>query len=222
MNRNIILLFLLIGMVFLAGCIGQTPEELEELEKEIFGEEVECPEISNVTNLDIYLGISEGGEEFLYLSPEFLRYIQVSEGWKLENPPIETDIEYFPFPCEKGSLEGESVNKLYCRVGIAYEPFLKKSLVALNGTVIRTDYLYIEKFVFDTKEENIKTKAAEIDNKKLEKEIVIDRWIRGEITADEASELTENLDVELKELEESLSQTLDSTYEIAICNTEMF
>jgi len=139
-------------------------ESSEEYGNLIQGEGAfDCPKLSNVYYLSIYSGEGRDGKKHLYLDVDFFKNAQFSDGWELINPTMST-YESPPY-CESGSYEGESVNKLYCRVidiG-GYNPMLEKSYVGNNGTIEKTDYLFVKTIVFNVKESEIWSNIEKMD-----------------------------------------------------------
>jgi len=108
-----------------------------------------CPVLTKAAALNFEWGNDWNDNRRLYLMADFLRPAEFSDGWMLDNLPSNASYSTDAFVCEKGSEEGESVNKMYCKVTISYTPRLKKNTVGADGTITNTDNLYIKTFVFD-------------------------------------------------------------------------
>jgi hypothetical protein len=108
-----------------------------------------CPALTKTAALNFEWGNDWNDNKRLYLMADFLIPAEFADGWTLDNLPSSASYSTDAFVCEKGSEEGESVNKLYCKVTISYTPRLKKNTVGADGTITKTDNLYIKTFVFD-------------------------------------------------------------------------
>ena len=127
---------------------------------------LKCPDIIKSTTFEFTWGESITGNRHLYLYADFIKRISFSGNWTLDNLPS-SGLLRDSFVCERGSKAGESINKLYCRPTIDYQPRIKRNIIDSQGNIIRTDYLYIKTFIFDIAGKNIQN-AKDLSSLKLE------------------------------------------------------
>ena len=216
--KKLVFPIILLAITFISGCVQQSTGNFTSTAWEEMHKEVDCPKISNISNLRVFSGKGGDEKEHLYLDVDFFKNVQLSEDWELINPTASM-FESNPY-CEKGSSEGESVNKLYCKVieiG-GYKPMLKKNYVASNGTIVKTDYLFVKTIIFNLKEEDVWVKVRKIDELDEERTKLSEKLTAEEITVDEwmseMNRITDGKDI----LEQELSTLLISNYETTLCS----
>ncbi len=132
---------------------------------------ITCPNVvKEASEYDFKYSESEAGNTYLYLSAGFINQMNFSDGFELYNKP-DTGNEYIysseSFVCEKGSEQGQSINKLYCRPTYMYEPMLRRKNIDKDGNVISTDDKEIGNFIFDVTGKDI-NRVNDLDTLKLE------------------------------------------------------
>jgi len=128
---------------------------------------VTCPDITKTATYEFSWADSIQGNRNLYLYADFLKYVEFSGDWSIERMPSSNEYMRDSFVCEKGARAGESVNKVYCRPTISYEPRLRRNQIDTDGNIVKTDYQYIKTFVFDATGKNIEN-AVDLSSLKLE------------------------------------------------------
>lgn len=117
-------------------------------------EEPYCPNIVKATTYEFHWADDINGNRRLWLYADFVKRIQFSNEWELATLPSTNEFMQDNLICEKGSQTGESINKLYCKGTLTYNPKISKSNIDSDGNIISTDYLELT-FVFDLAGKNI-------------------------------------------------------------------
>ncbi|HLC61725.1 MAG TPA: hypothetical protein VJI52_01775 [Candidatus Nanoarchaeia archaeon] len=128
---------------------------------------ISCPDIVQTTTYEFKWGESIQGNKHLYLYADFLKNVRFTNSWELSNLPSSSEFSRDSFVCEKGSKSGESINKLYCRPTLSYEPRLRRNEIDSNGNIINTDYQYVKSFIFDISGKDINN-AIDLKDLKFE------------------------------------------------------
>ncbi len=130
-----------------------TPSSLTLLGEQVddVTEEITCPTMSNAGTFEFNYNKDY---DFLRLYADFLTNAKFSEGWELSYKPSPSEYSRDSFSCEKGNVEGENTNYLYC-TSFSYRPTLKKNTIDEEGNIVNTDYLYVTSFIFDAKGKDV-------------------------------------------------------------------
>ena len=182
---NAIMLILVVGMLAFFGAVNfhsqTTVGDVADTQNSVVNQKVgeadtnievsppaiSCPTIVKTTTYGFSWGESIQRNRNLYLYADFLKNVKFSDEWELTSMPSSNDFMRDSFVCEKGSKAGESVNKLYCRPTISYEPRLRKNTMDSQGNIINTDYQYLKSFIFDASGKDINN-ANDLKNLKIE------------------------------------------------------
>lgn len=109
---------------------------------------------------------SSAGYKQLYLKSSFISDMSFSDNFELQyKETYMSDGE--SFGCNKGSEQGQSINKLYCNdVGI-FSPTLGRKNIDKDGVVVNIEKRDIEYFIFDITNKDL-NRVSDLKSLKLE------------------------------------------------------